>query len=238
MNIATPVPAATLLLLKDTENGPQAFMQQRSYDASFVGGAYVFPGGKLDFEDKDFPDEYLCLPAQNEQRFLFQKPMAKANAVAALRECFEEAGVLLAYDQDQKLLNLNDIELAKKYEQLRGELNAGKLSFVDLCRTQQIKLAFDQLVFFGHWVTPESSSQRFDTLFFACAMPENQSGSHDDYESIESVWWVADEALSKNDQGEIQLITPTRRSLEHLSTFASSDDFLSHHRQGLSVLGR
>jgi len=230
--------AATLLLLRDFESELQVFMQQRSFNASFVGGAYVFPGGKVDANDFNFSQNFLNFPDRVHEKILFQKPLAKISAIAAIRECFEEAGVLLAYDHTDTMLTLDKHLQRQDYERLRNALNANEISFEELCKTKNLRLAINELVFLGHWITPKSSVQRFDTLFFACIAPAFQEGIHDDYESINSVWWTADEALEKYRKGEIQLITPTVKSLEHLTKFKSAQDFIEHQRLGLTVLGR
>lgn len=213
-------------------------MQQRSYDAAFVGGAFVFPGGKVDALDSEFPDDMLCYPEKLKADILFQKANAKVAAIAAIRESFEEAGVLLAYDSSGEVLAMKSDEQQSYWLMQRIALNADVVSFAEICKNNGLRLALDKLVFFGHWVTPASSSQRFDTLFFACEAPEYQEGDHDDFESIHSVWWNAEEALNQYHNKKIQLITPTIKSLEHLHRFASVESFIEHHAKGLSVLGR
>jgi 8-oxo-dGTP pyrophosphatase MutT (NUDIX family) len=239
---AIPLPAATLLLLNDVDGEPQVFLQQRAYEASFVGGAFVFPGGKLDASDSHFSEAYLSIPEKSQADILFQKPEALPSAIAAIRECFEEAGILLAYDNrdesDRELLQIDTEENRSYWNEQRRALNADEINLQQICEVNHLKLAIDKLVFVGHWITPESSSQRFDTLFFACEMPAFQEGDHDDYESIHSVWWSANKALEEYKNKKIELIMPTRRSLEHLSDFDSSRAFLEHHRLGLSVLER
>lgn len=238
MPIAKPVLAATILPLRDFKGELQVFMQQRSFDASFVGGAYVFPGGKVDASDSQFPLSALKLPSKVDGDILFQKPNAQVSAIAALRECFEEARLLLAYEENKTILCFDENTKLNEYEVLRSQLNAHQLSFETLCETKKLQLALDQLSFLGHWITPASSPQRFDTLFFACIAPPLQEGIHDDYESIHSVWWTAQEALERCKQGEIQLISPTVKSLEHLNKFECAQDFMEHQRLGLTVLGR
>lgn len=238
MEIATPVPAATLMLLRMHQGEIQVFMQQRSYEASFVGGAFVFPGGKVDKQDYDFPDEYLCLPEGKIAEVLFQKPESKLACIAAIRECFEEAGILLAYENKTHLLKIDTPEKEAYWLKQRKALNANEVSLKEICVNNNLQLAINQLVFFGHWVTPKTSPQRFDTLFFACKAPEYQEGDHDDYESIHSVWWNAEQALNEYHNKKIQLIMPTLKSLEHLHNFNSIEQFMEHHERGLSVLGR
>lgn len=226
------------MLLRDFEGELQVFMQQRAYEASFVGGAYVFPGGKVDEHDKHISNTCLCLPAGARKDALFQKPLAKSFAIAAIRECFEEAGILLAYNEANSMLSMDSEEEKAFWFRQRQALNDDQLNLAELCEQNRLQLALDQLVFFGHWITPESSPQRFDTLFFACAAPAFQEGDHDDYESIHSVWLSASEALEQYRRKQIQLITPTLKSLEHLEQFSDTQSFLEHHAQGRSVLGR
>jgi len=237
----SPVPAATLLLLRDFEGDLQVFMQQRSYNASFVGGAYVFPGGKLDAQDKYFPETHLSLP--NNSKLLtpeqvFSPVLSKAFLIAALRECYEEAGVLLAYEQDNSLLSFDSQERAAHFRSLRDKLNQKNINFADICVQENLRLAADQLAYVGRWITPETSSQRFDTLFFACEAPAFQEGDHDNFESVNSIWLNAEQALDKANKGEMHLILPTRVTLEHLRNFETVEQFMAHQRAGLSVLGR
>ncbi len=238
MNPVTPLPAATLMLLRNTPQGLQVFMQQRSYEASFVGGAFVFPGGKVDALDHEFPENLICYPDSIKSEILLQKPQAKVAAIAAIRESFEEAGILLAYDKGGDLLAMDTQEKEAYWLKQRIALNANEISFEDICVNNGLTLAFDRLVFFGHWITPKASSQRFDTLFFACEAPLYQDGDHDDFESIHSVWWNAEQALAEYHESRIQLILPTLKSLEHLHEFSTVETFIEHHTRGLSVLGR
>lgn len=237
----TPLPAATLLLLRDFHGELQVFMQQRSRHASFVGGAYVFPGGKIDAGDQLFPEAFLSLPLGAGHLTLpddFSAQLSKAFVIAALRECYEEAGVLLAYENEKQLLSLDSQQRAAHFRILRDKLNQKHISFADLCIQENLRLALDQLVYVGRWITPESSAQRFDTLFFACAAPAFQEGDHDNFESVNSIWLNAEQALAKANKGEMHLIYPTRRTLEHLRNFNTVEQFLAHQRAGLSVLGR
>ncbi len=103
---------------------------------------------------------------------------------------------------------------------------------------ENLRLAADQLAYVGRWITPEASPQRFDTLFFACEAPAFQEGDHDNYESVNSIWLNARQALDKAKAGEIHLILPTRITLEHLRNFETVEQFMAHQRAGLSVLGR
>ncbi len=237
MNIAPAMPAATIVLLRDFEGELQVFMQQRAWAASFVAGAYVFPGGKVDAQDYNFPKELIRYAQEQEQKILLQKPGAHEAVIAALRECFEEAGILLAYEQQQhqSLAFQSHYDVWQHY---RNQLNNKQLSWPTLLQQQSLQLAVDQLVFVGHWVTPKTSSQRFDTLFFAAKAPEQQNGRHDDFEAINSVWWTPQQALEAHRRKEIQLISPTIVTLEHACKFSCSDEFIEHHRRGLTVLQR
>lgn len=252
--IVTPIPAATVLLIRQANKGIEVFLQRRNPKATFVGGAYVFPGGKVDQQDQEFPQELLS-HALNDSETLLEhiKPLSiqgggLPSVVAALREAFEEAGILLAYDEHNRLLEVTSKEMQSRFHQYRLKLYQGELEFASILRQESLKLAIDQLVYMSHWITPEGSPQRFDTRFFITQMPPHQCGDHDGYESVDSIWLSPDEALEKYNNHEIQLILPTVITLqeikEHQTVQESIDYFYktSHKKskeaRGLTLNGQ
>jgi 8-oxo-dGTP pyrophosphatase MutT (NUDIX family) len=218
----TPRDAASVILLRDGALGPEVFMVERHKSARFVGGAHVFPGGRVDAEDLDAIDLCAGLDATEASRRLHVGSGGLAYYVAAIRECFEEAGVLLAYDASGGAVGAaNDREAAALHE-LRRALNAREVAFPDLVRAQGFRLAADRMHYWAHWITPEESPIRFDTRFFLATVPSDQGAAHDAGELAGSEWIRPLEALRKAERGEWTLILPTLRNLMTLLGFATA----------------
>ena len=239
--VAGPVPArdaATIMLVRDSasDEGPtlEVCMLQRHLNSDFVGGAYVFPGGKVDEEDRTPAAEEACALRSDAEASAMLGVDAGGLAfwVAALRECFEEAGVLLAYQgekgiREDTLVNAHDPETLHRLAALRVALNAGEVRFLDACRGEGLRLATDRVHYFSHWITPEPAPKRYDTRFFVAALPSGQVPIHDDHETVDTVWVRPDDALARAKAGEFDLIFPTMKNLEAISRFATSGDLLA-----------
>jgi 8-oxo-dGTP pyrophosphatase MutT (NUDIX family) len=221
--VVTPRDAASVILLRDAELGPEVFMVQRHQSAKFVGGAHVFPGGRVDPEDAEAGD--LCTGLDDEQasRRLHLARGGLAYYVAAIRECFEEAGVLLAYGDDGLPLDASD-RAAAVLEERRRALNTREIGFLDLAREHGWRLAVDRMHYWAHWITPEASPIRFDTRFFLTTVPSDQAAAHDLGELAGSEWIRPFEALRKAERGEWTLILPTVRNLITLLGFATAGE--------------
>ncbi|HEY3943229.1 MAG TPA: hypothetical protein VGL60_12205 [Acidimicrobiales bacterium] len=239
-----PRPAATLLVVRDrpapaarpgeadrvadtvVSGGLEVLMVRRSERADFVGGAHVFPGGGVDPTDDvaTAGPEVAALSDEVASAVLGLAPGGRAYWVAALRECFEEAGVLLAYRGSGRsaMLSFERDEERARYEDLRREVNAGRLSFLDLCRGEGLQLALDRVHYFAHWVTPAGSPRRYDTRFFVTLAPHGQSPRRDDREIVDEVWISPEEALRRHRAGEIDVVLPTARCLSAISGFPSA----------------
>jgi 8-oxo-dGTP pyrophosphatase MutT (NUDIX family) len=204
--VATPVPAATIMLLRDGDSGLEVFMVKRHHQIDFVAGALVFPGGKLEKGDSD---------AALERHFDGGEgwtPEMRALGAGAIREAFEESGILLARDAAT-----GDFVSAERLEQLqhyRPKLDKREVSLDDMLETEKLRLALDQLVHFAHWITPDNMPKRFDTHFFLAVSPIGHAGSHDGRESVDSVWTTAQAAIA--DRKRWSIIFPTRLNLEKL----------------------
>jgi 8-oxo-dGTP pyrophosphatase MutT (NUDIX family) len=229
--------AATIMLVRDamSEDGPtlEVCMLQRHLNSDFVGGAYVFPGGKVDDEDRTPAAEEACALRSDADAsaMLGVESGGLAFWVAALRECFEEAGVLLAYWRDgavgaDVMVGL-DHGARQRLAALRIALNAGEVRFLDACRGEGLRLATDQVHYFSHWITPEPAPKRYDTRFFVAALPPGQVPIHDDQETVDTVWVRPDDALSRARAGEFDLIFPTVKNLEAITRFATSGELLA-----------
>jgi len=225
----TPRDAATVILLRDrTEGLYEVFLVRRHRNQAFMGGAYVFPGGRLDDADTD-PELAACIGgfrAADAMRLLQETDLPEATAlglfVAAIRETFEEAGVLLARDARGKVVDLSAPETAARFSCYRLELHEGRLTLAELVRREGLIFAPDLLVPYAHWITPEIEPRRFNTRFFLARLPEGQVPVHDRLELTESSWMTPAFALAENEAGRIILMPPTLKTMEELLSFPNS----------------
>ncbi|MDD5712965.1 MAG: hypothetical protein PHY31_09465 [Smithellaceae bacterium] len=219
--------AATVILCREREHSPfEIFMMRRHSNQAFMGGAIVFPGGRLDERDCD-PELFACggmTPKQAKE--LLQEPdlpceKALGLFYAAIRETFEEAGVLLARGSDGKTIDLSG-ERRERFDAYRGELHDNKLDCRELAAKEGLTFAPEQLIPYAHWITPEIESHRFDTRFLLAKLPPGQAPVHDSVELTESFWISPREALAKHRKMEIMLMPPTLRTMEELALFPAA----------------
>jgi 8-oxo-dGTP pyrophosphatase MutT (NUDIX family) len=208
--IATPVPAATVMLLRDGDEGMEVFMIVRHHKSDVHAGALVFPGGRVDPEDYELALNTGFFPAQH--------GVNAANAalrVAAVRETFEECGVLLARARGEEALidaaRLHDIKAAHYAAMIRGERTFGAI-----LAAENLVLAPETMVYFANWITPERRAKRFDTHFFLAAAPSDQIALHDGHEAVDSVWIAPGTALERAQAGTYDLRFPTQMNLQKL----------------------
>jgi len=213
----TPVPAATLVLLRNRSAGAFEVLLIRRHTASkFAAGDFVFPGGKI--ETSDGPDDGVAwcrkLDASEAARRLrvISPSAALGHWVGVIRETFEEVGILLAYAPDGAPVRLD----GERYARYRRACQADHRTFWDMLRAERLSLATDALVYFAHWITPEIQPLRFDTRFYAAAMPEGQEAVADEREITEVRWLGPREAIELNARGQLSLRNPTVRNLELL----------------------
>jgi 8-oxo-dGTP pyrophosphatase MutT (NUDIX family) len=220
--IVTPRPASTILLLRDSDsagvNGKseiEVFMMVRHYEIDFNSGALVFPGGSVDQGDREIiakPELYAGGEGLDAAALSFR--------IAAIRETFEESGILLARPRGSKALvdakRAGEIEAAN-----RTALCESKTTFLKVLTDHGMLLALDELVPYAHWITPEGMPKRFDTWFFLAAAPPEQAGAHDGKESTDSIWVSPREALEGGESGRFKLPFPTTRNLIRLGKQAS-----------------
>jgi 8-oxo-dGTP pyrophosphatase MutT (NUDIX family) len=204
-------PAATVLLLRDTPSGVEVFMQRRGAGAAFMAGAYVFPGGKLDPWDAD-PDGTLTdIPGAEDAGL----------RMAAVREVFEEAGVLLGTIDGVPVGSaFLDDEAARVRSRLHDRSDA--FDWRPWLAEHGVRLATSSLGLASRWVTPELEPRRFDTWFYRVDAPVGQVADHDGIEMSDSMWVTPDDVLRRADAGEVMVVPPTRRNLEALSAFATA----------------
>jgi 8-oxo-dGTP pyrophosphatase MutT (NUDIX family) len=223
--------AATVMLVRDGDAGMEVFMLRRNLDSDFVGGAYVFPGGAVDEDDRHEDLEAICRGRSDDgaSQQLGIDSGGLAFWVAAVRECFEEAGVLLATPQgSDDVLSFADAEVAERFSEHRRLVDGGERRLVEVCRIEQLQLAADQIHYFSHWITPEGPPRRYDTRFFVTAAPPEQVALHDDRETIANIWVRPQDALDQHRRGELDLIFPTIKNLEAIARFDSSRALLDH----------
>jgi 8-oxo-dGTP pyrophosphatase MutT (NUDIX family) len=206
-----PRPASTILLLRDGAAGEiEVFMMVRHYEIDFNSGALVFPGGSVDASDKEIigrPELYSGGEGLDAADLSFR--------IAAVRETFEESGILLARPQGS--IVLVDARRAAEIEAShRAALCEGKIKFPAVLADNNLSLALDQLVPYAHWITPEGMPKRFDTWFFLASAPPAQLGAHDGKESTDSIWVSPREALEGGESGRFKLPFPTTRNLIRL----------------------
>jgi 8-oxo-dGTP pyrophosphatase MutT (NUDIX family) len=214
---AVPVPAATILLLRGDHARLEVFMVVRHHQIDFASGALVFPGGKVDPQDTDPAVADVCDGAASD-------PAMRAIQIAAIREAYEECGVLLARAGRDDLIA--GAELAK-LENARARLNRGETTFLSILREHGLRLACDRLVRFAHWVTPDMMPKRFDTHFFVVEAPHDQVALHDGYESVDSVWITPKDAMDGSASRRYTVIFPTLRQVEKLGRATSPADAIA-----------
>lgn len=213
-----PRPAATVVLMREGADGPEVMMLQRTQGAAFLAGAYVFPGGALDATDGEARTlaRVTGFSDAEANRLLGLQAGGLAYWVAAMRECFEEAGILLAHDESGRAVSPARVEQLARF---RAPLNAGELAFADFLERERLTLPAGELAYIGHWITAPGRPRRFDTRFFVAAAPQGQSGSHDASETIHHVWIRPHEALARGERGEIELVFATKHTLAELAQF-------------------
>ena len=192
---------------------------------------YVFPGGKVDGDDHLHKyDAFRQGPSES------QLPQQQALGndwrgywVAGIRESFEEAGVLLAYRMKGGLLDYHPGNRAR-FEAYRRPLHSGELSLFEICERESLRLAVDHIHFVNRFVTPPGRPRRFDTRFFLAEAPPDQTGVHDEKETVDSIWISPAEALEQNDAGSFDLMRVTRIQLEMLAAHVTHKDLIDWAR--------
>ena len=203
-------PASTMLLLRDGSDGMEVFMVVRHHQIDFASGALVFPGGSID------PDDHVVAQdAALTRGFGGLDATALSFRIGAVRETFEECGILLARTE-----GADELVPAARADEVIGAhrvaLCEGKRSFSDILRAERLVPALDLLVPFAHWITPVGLPKRFDTHFYVAVAPADQLGMHDGSESVDSVWVNPKAAVEGAKTGRFKLVFPTERNLVKL----------------------
>ena len=202
-----PIPSATILMLRDAPEGLEVFMVVRHHQIDFASGALVFPGGKAE------PNDYAPALAAHLDG-ASDDPDQRAIQVSAIREAFEECGIMLARESGQTEL-VSGARLAQ-LESYRDALHKGEVSIEEFVEREKLRLACDCLVHFAHWITPESLPKRFDTHFYLAVAPADHLAVHDGHESVDSVWIRPADAFADAEAGRRTIIFPTLRNIAKL----------------------
>lgn len=214
---AIPRPASTILLTRDSDEGVEVFMVKRHHQIDFMSGALVFPGGKIAPGDSDPRIRTLSDGAAgfDDEELPF--------AACAIREAFEESGILLARKAatGEMLTGQETLDL----DHHRNPLNKEELGLADFLEQNGLRLAVDRLVRYARWITPVMVPKRFDTWFYIAAAPEGQLGAHDGHESVDSTWITPKAAMAEGSKWSI--VFPTRMNLIRLQESPTVDAALA-----------
>ncbi|MFJ9631443.1 NUDIX hydrolase [Streptomyces sp. NPDC101175] len=220
-----PRRAATVLLLKDTDTGPAVHMLRRRASMAFAGGAYAYPGGGVDPRDDDLHVRWAGPPrAWWADRLGVDETVAQAIVCAAVRETYEEAGVLLAGPTPDSVVGDTTGEA---WEADRAALVARDLSFAEFLDRRGLVLRSDLLGAWARWITPEFETRRYDTWFFVAVLPEGQRTRNASTEADHTVWIAPQEAAAGYDKGDLMMMPPTIATLRGLIPYGSAAEALS-----------
>ena len=214
-----PRAAATLVVVRDAAVGIEVLLLRRAERGDHNSGAWVFPGGMVEPGDRQCHVWCAGLDDAAASSHLGLAEGGLDYYVAAMRECFEEAGLLLALDAGGAMLVEHGGAASTELTAWRGPLHRGERQFGDLCAQHGLKLAADRLVYFSHWLTPPGRPKRFDTRFFIAEAPAAQVARHDDTEMVEQQWLRPADALAQSEA--LKLMTPTLKTLEAVARFDS-----------------
>src|SRR6266581_3435748 len=223
-----PRSSSAVMLLRDraSEQGIEVFMVRRVIQSDFMPDVYVFPGGSVSADDRAAElAEDVCTPvapaaADPEGRTV----LGSGVRAAAIRELFEEAGVLLAY-RTGEILAINE-EDVPRFAAYRQAFHQRRGSLVELAQAEKLRLATDHLGYFAHWITPEGMPKRFDTHFFITTAPAKQQAAHDQLETSEGDWISPQEALERSERNDFPLVFATIHQLRELAAFKSVKEAL------------
>ena len=212
--------SATILLARDGSDGLELFMLERHVQSEFAG-AFVFPGGTLDDGDHDPSLAGLVdgLDPLAKEMGVQDPGLGRALVVCAIRETFEESGVLLARTAEGEPVGLDGPE----WQERRDAVDAGEMTAAELARSANIRYAADKLRFWQRWLTPIHNPKRYDTFFFVAHLPEGQAALHDAVETTDSTWISPSEALRHGEDGTFAIVFPTRKTLESVAVCETAE---------------
>lgn len=225
-----PLPAATIVLMRDAAHGLEVLLLRRSEKAGFAAGAYVFPGGRVDASDAA-PGALERLDGLTPERaadrlgLLDADPPAVAYYLAAVREAFEETGILVGMRTDGRLpataAEDADVDL------VRIDLLEHRIDFANALARLRCRVAGNALEYMAHWITPERSPRRYDTRFFAARVRGGAEPIVDEREMTDALWITPARAVKESAGGGLPMILPTVRTLEHLAAYTGTEEALA-----------
>lgn len=225
-----PRPASSILLIRDADAGLEVFMVKRHHKIDFASGAMVFPGGKVDPEDSDAEARAATIGADgfDDTQLGFR--------VSAIREAFEETGVLIATNKDGSELtaeHTNDLK-----ERYAARLEKNQVTMGAMATAEGLSIRVDRLEAFAHWITPPVMPKRFDTPFFIAEAPEAQidGALHDGTEAVESVWTTPAAVMEQVDRGEVTMVFATRLNLQLLGEASNVAEAMATAAQRTPVI--
>lgn len=222
----TPKDAATVILLRDGADGLEVFLQHRVKGMPFAGGMTVFPGGGVDRRDADASVAWAGPePSWWAARFGCDDALARALTCAAVRELFEESGVLLAGGADDVLADVS------AYRQARVDLESREVSLAGFLAAEGLTLRADLLRPWAHWITPEQEPRRYDTRFYVAKLPSGQQADGATSEASSSGWQRPSDAIADAREGRRMLMPPTWLTLSELDAFETADAALAAERE-------
>jgi 8-oxo-dGTP pyrophosphatase MutT (NUDIX family) len=222
VNRTEPAPSSTVVLARDATDSPEIFLVRRREKSAF-GASHVFPGGLIEDQDRHaYCDSQLT--EQMACRCLGLSTGALDYYSAAIRELFEETGVLLVRDARGRMPPAAEVPTADELAAARSRMLARELRWPDFLERFDLTLATDALTYFAFWITPEARRRRFSTRFFLAIMPDRQMARHDGSELTDSCWMTAAAALESAVRGELQLPPPTRATLRDLAALPSASE--------------
>ena len=235
MNDPVPArPSATVVVVRESAGPPELLMVRRRAGDAF-GDSYAFPGGVVDHDESDAHGRIDGMTAAEAGRILGVGEDALDYYSAAIRELFEETGILLARTADGGWA-----EVGTRFGRLRAEVDKGRLPWSEFLAAEGLRLACDALHYFAHWETPLVQPKRWSTRFFLAELPDGQKASHDGTEVTDICWLSADRALSAARGGSMKLPFPTMRNLENMSSYGSIEELVNwadiRAREGITRL--
>ena len=225
----TPRTAATVILMRTAAGGSvETFLLKRHEASAFMGGSFVYPGGSVEPGDKDKSILPYCrsLPFNTSAPEKVDEDELLGYRVCALRELFEEAGILLARRISGELCTADPVPDGDRLAAYRGQIDQDEISMTELAKRENLVYDFDQLVYVDRWITPEARHIRFDTRFYLAFCPEGQHASSDQKETVQGLWMSPREAIDANLRGSIALSPPAVETLEMLAPFETRSSLL------------
>jgi 8-oxo-dGTP pyrophosphatase MutT (NUDIX family) len=226
--------AATVILVRPSKSGAwEIFLARRHQKQSFMAGAYVFPGGQLEESDNDpqlgkyIKTTNVFDPCRLLQDSSLSREKARGFFIAAIRETFEESGILLGGKPTGNFISFCDEKVLQRFNDCRRQLNTSQITLMEIAQKEEILFFPDALVYYSYWITPEFEKKRFSTRFFLTKLPPCQIPVADAVELTVSLWVTPQEALEMHYRKEIILMPPTLKTIEELSAFKNIDELFS-----------